>query len=92
VLVDLEYCTEDQVIECLAKNREYVQAWDQYALNVVLSGQWGSLDGRWNQGWHIYEFPSWEQSPYDRETFKQVTAQQALDLLRRKILKRNKPE
>jgi len=26
-------------------------------------------------------------NPYDRETFKQVTAQQALDLLRRKILK-----
>jgi nicotinamide-nucleotide amidase len=27
-------------------------------------------------------------NPYDRETFKQVTAQQALDLLRRRILKR----
>ena len=26
-------------------------------------------------------------NPYDRETFKQVTAQQAMDLLRRKILK-----
>ena len=29
-------------------------------------------------------------NPYDRETFKQVTAQQALDLLRRKILKAKK--
>jgi nicotinamide-nucleotide amidase len=29
-------------------------------------------------------------NPYDRETFKQVTAQQALDLLRRKILKRER--
>jgi nicotinamide-nucleotide amidase len=26
-------------------------------------------------------------NPYDRETFKQVTAQQALNLLRRRILK-----
>jgi nicotinamide-nucleotide amidase len=29
-------------------------------------------------------------NPYDRETFKQVTAQQAMDLLRRKILKKGK--
>jgi lipopolysaccharide biosynthesis glycosyltransferase len=60
-----------QLVECLSKNAPYVKLWDQYALNVVLSNHWGSLDRRWNQGQHIYEFPTWDLSPYDRETFEQ---------------------
>jgi lipopolysaccharide biosynthesis glycosyltransferase len=60
-----------QLVECLTKNAEHVHLWDQYALNVVLAGRWGGLDRRWNQGLHVYQFPSWEVSPYDRETFEQ---------------------
>jgi lipopolysaccharide biosynthesis glycosyltransferase len=60
-----------QVIDCLAKNAAHVHLWDQYALNVVLTRRWGSLDRRWNQGCHVYQFPSWEQSPYDKETLEQ---------------------
>jgi lipopolysaccharide biosynthesis glycosyltransferase len=75
LLIDLDaWRGEDltgQIIECLAKNAQYVHLWDQYALNVVLAGRWGSLDRRWNQGCHVYGFPTWELSPYDRETFDQ---------------------
>ena len=63
--------TTSQIIECLAKNAQHVHLWDQYALNVVLTGRWGNLDRRWNQGCHVYRFPSWELSPYDKETFDQ---------------------
>ena len=58
-----------QLFSCLTNNREHVLWWDQYALNVVLSGRWGHLDPRWNQGAHIFKYPSWEQSPFDRTTF-----------------------
>jgi lipopolysaccharide biosynthesis glycosyltransferase len=46
--------------------------WDQYALNVVLAGRWRSLDHRWNQGAHIYAYPSAAASPLDAATFARV--------------------
>ncbi len=59
-------------LACLAQNREHIVFWDQYALNVVLAGRWGQLDVRWNQGWHAFAYPTWEQSPFDRETFDRL--------------------
>jgi lipopolysaccharide biosynthesis glycosyltransferase len=74
LVIDLEgWRREDltgQLIECLTNNAKHVHLWDQYALNVVLAGRWGSLDRRWNQGFHIYQFPCWELSPYSREEFE----------------------
>jgi lipopolysaccharide biosynthesis glycosyltransferase len=58
-----------QLIECLARNKKHVRWWDQYAMNVVLSGRWGRLDPRWNQGSHIYRYPTWQQSPYDEQSY-----------------------
>jgi len=46
--------------------------WDQYALNVVLAGRWGALDARWNQGANVFAYPTWSQSPFDREAYKQL--------------------
>jgi lipopolysaccharide biosynthesis glycosyltransferase len=60
-----------QLITCLTENAEHVHLWDQYALNVVLARRWGELDRRWNQGLHVYQFPSWELSPYSREVLDQ---------------------
>jgi Glycosyl transferase family 8 len=75
LLIDLDGWRREhiptQLIECLAQNTHYVNLWDQYALTVALAGRWGSLDRRWNQGSHIYRFPTWELSPYDCETFEQ---------------------
>lgn len=61
-----------QSLACLEQNRQHVLFWDQYALNVVLAGSWGQLDVRWNQGWHVFTYPTWEQSPFDRQTFEQL--------------------
>ncbi|MBI2823286.1 MAG: glycosyltransferase family 8 protein [Planctomycetia bacterium] len=59
-------------LECLDRNRQHVQWWDQYALNVVLADRWGRLDMRWNQGMHAYAYPTWKRSPFDRQTFEQL--------------------
>jgi lipopolysaccharide biosynthesis glycosyltransferase len=58
-----------QLLECLAANRKHVRWWDQYAMNVVLAGRWGRLDLRWNQGSHIYRYPTWQQSPFDQVSY-----------------------
>jgi lipopolysaccharide biosynthesis glycosyltransferase len=58
----------EQMLDCLRKYREHVLWWDQYALNVALAGNWRPLDYRWNQGTHVYAYPSWRESPVDRET------------------------
>jgi lipopolysaccharide biosynthesis glycosyltransferase len=61
-----------KMIDCLAQHNQFVRWWDQYALNVVLAGRWGRLDGRWNQGANIYVYPSAEDSPFDSETFARL--------------------
>jgi lipopolysaccharide biosynthesis glycosyltransferase len=61
-----------RMLDCLRENREHILWWDQYALNVVLSGKWRPLDLRWNQGTHVYAFPSWRNSPVERETFTEL--------------------
>jgi lipopolysaccharide biosynthesis glycosyltransferase len=61
-----------EFIECLEQNRAHVRWWDQYALNVVLAGRWGALDGRWNQGSQIFAYPSWRHNPLDRHEFDRV--------------------
>lgn len=64
--------TADAVLDCLRTHRQHVLWWDQYALNVVLAGKWRPLDRRWNQGAHVYQYPSWADSPLDAETFARV--------------------
>jgi lipopolysaccharide biosynthesis glycosyltransferase len=61
-----------RLLACLEQNRPYVRWSDQYALNVVLTKCWGELDLRWNQGSNIFSYPSWSQSPFDRQTFEQL--------------------
>jgi lipopolysaccharide biosynthesis glycosyltransferase len=76
LLVDLDGWRREnlsaRMLDCLARYRQHVTWWDQYALNVVLAGRWGRLDPRWNQGSHVFVYPTWEQSPLDRRTFEQM--------------------
>jgi len=76
MLIDVKAWRARQIGKrCLALLREQrgnAQWWDQYAMNVVLDGCWGELDSRWNQGARIYAYPSWEQSPFDEETFRRL--------------------
>jgi lipopolysaccharide biosynthesis glycosyltransferase len=74
MLFDLVACRKldltTQLIQCLQENREHVKWWDQYALNVVLAGQWSVLDPRWNQGAFLYKFPDWSYSHLDKQAFQ----------------------
>jgi lipopolysaccharide biosynthesis glycosyltransferase len=62
----------ERMLTCLREHREHILWWDQYALNVVLARRWRALDDRWNQGAHIFEYPNWRLSPFDRETFARL--------------------
>ncbi len=64
----------ERLLQCLDEHREHVLWCDQYALNVVFAGKWRALDRRWNQGAHIFVYPTWWESPFDRETFRLLRA------------------
>ncbi len=59
-------------LECLSRHRDFVNYWDQYALNVVLHGKWRAIDMAWNQGFMAVAYRSWKRSPMDRETYQRV--------------------
>lgn len=59
-------------LACLEQNREHLRWWDQYALNVVLAGRWRPLDYRWNQGVHLFKYPSAAKSPFEKETYRRL--------------------
>ena len=62
----------EQMLRTLREHRQHVLWWDQYALNAVLAGKWRELDGRWNQGAHLFVYPNWRQSPLDRQQYEQL--------------------
>ena len=62
----------EKLLDCLRQNQAFVWCWDQYALNVVFAGQWGQLPLRWNQGAHVFEYPSEQFSPVDAQQFVQM--------------------
>jgi lipopolysaccharide biosynthesis glycosyltransferase len=76
LLADLAAWRRDRLAErmlaCLREHHQHVRWWDQYALNVVLAGQWREIDPRWNQGAHVYAFPGWQESPFNRATFESL--------------------
>ena len=61
-----------RLLRCLRENPEHVWCWDQYALNVVFSEQWGQLDYRWNQGAHVFEYPDETCSPIELKQFQSM--------------------
>jgi lipopolysaccharide biosynthesis glycosyltransferase len=62
----------EKMLDCLRRHRQHVLWWDQYALNVVLAGAWRALDHRWNQGSHVYAYPSWQESPFSHADYTSV--------------------
>jgi len=61
-----------RAMDCLREHQDYVLWCDEYALNVVMSGQWGELDARWNQGAAFNSYPSWHESPFDQDTYERI--------------------
>ncbi|MDG2274163.1 MAG: glycosyltransferase family 8 protein, partial [Halioglobus sp.] len=62
-------CIEQSLLACLRDNEQFVWCWDQYALNVVFAGKWSVLPARWNQGTHVFYYPSPEFSPIPEDDF-----------------------
>ena len=52
-------------LDILSRNRQHLLYHDQYALNVILYQRWRPLALSWNQGSHIYKYPTWQDSPFD---------------------------
>lgn len=61
-----------EVLDYLRKHHEHVRFVDQDGLNVVLWDKWASLMPTWNQMPHIYRFPSWRHSPFEKDTFREI--------------------
>ena len=69
---------EQKLFDCLRKNSKFIWCWDQYALNVVFAGKWGKLPLRWNQGAHVFKYPSIQHSPVDSESFESMRDRPAI--------------
>jgi lipopolysaccharide biosynthesis glycosyltransferase len=67
-----------KLLSCLRENRAHVWCWDQYALNVVFANQWGRLESKWNQGAHVFEYPSESASPIPSEEFASMRDEPAI--------------
>lgn len=63
-----------KVIRYIDQHPENIRYPDQDGLNIVLADQWGELDLRWNQTPFIYYYSSWQDSPFDQETYDNVTS------------------
>jgi lipopolysaccharide biosynthesis glycosyltransferase len=53
-----------QMLKILAEHREHVLYWDQYALNVVLSGRWKPINALWNQNAIVFRYKGWRKSRF----------------------------
>ncbi len=62
----------ERLLKVLRDNEQFVWCWDQYALNVVFSGQWRPLPLRWNQGAHVFEYPDASYNPLDPVAFQEM--------------------
>jgi lipopolysaccharide biosynthesis glycosyltransferase len=57
----------EKMLRCLHDHREHAIHWDQYALNVVLSGRWRRLDLCWNAATALRNYPSADVSPFSAQ-------------------------
>jgi lipopolysaccharide biosynthesis glycosyltransferase len=76
MLANIERWRQEQIgrraLACLRDNEGSVRYWDQYALNVLFSGQWKILDPRWNQNSQVFRLPDWKLSHYSEGEYNQV--------------------
>ncbi|WP_036477619.1 glycosyltransferase family 8 protein [Myxosarcina sp. GI1] len=73
LVMDLEKWRKDKVA---VETMEYVSKWnlhtDQEGLNIVFRNKWKEIDPRWNRTSGIYEYNSWENSPFSKEEFNKL--------------------
>jgi lipopolysaccharide biosynthesis glycosyltransferase len=59
----------EKMLNILATNREHVTYFDQYALNVALSGRWKPLSPMWNQNSMVFRYKGWKRSKFCKRQF-----------------------
>ncbi len=68
----------ERLLRCLRDNQRFVWCWDQYALNVVFAGEWDRFSPRWNQGAHVFEYPSERYAPIDSSLWLEMKRDPAI--------------
>jgi len=76
MLIDLDLWRrenlEEKFLQCMRNNHEHIRFWDQYVLNVVLSGRWGRLESVWNRQPFVRWIPTWQDSTFDEEEWQRI--------------------
>lgn len=54
-----------KVVKCIFQHKLL----DQEGLNIILKDKWKEIDPRWNRTAGIYEYNSWENSPFSQDEF-----------------------
>ncbi|MGG6241634.1 glycosyltransferase family 8 protein [Nodosilinea sp. AN01ver1] len=63
--------TADKVLEFIGQHPDLPLP-DQDALNIVLAGQWGELNPRWNQTHVVHNYRSYQDSPYNEKLYQDL--------------------
>ncbi|BAZ40636.1 glycosyl transferase family 8 [Calothrix sp. NIES-4101] len=61
-----------KAIDYLKQNKDYIRFADQDILNALFVGEWGELDLRWNVTPGIYEYASWNESPFSENVYNNL--------------------
>ena len=62
----------EELIRFTEAHFEHNVSADQYAINCCLTTRRTLIDPRWNQLQSFFKYPSWRESPFDAETFRQL--------------------
>jgi lipopolysaccharide biosynthesis glycosyltransferase len=54
-----------KLFQYLETYKDFVQHHDQEAMNALFVGKWGEIEPQWNQTPNFFNYPSWQESPYE---------------------------
>jgi lipopolysaccharide biosynthesis glycosyltransferase len=55
-----------KLFQYLETYKDFVQHHDQEAMNALFAGKWGEIEPQWNQTPNLFDYPSWQESPYQK--------------------------
>lgn len=61
-----------QAMDYLKNQKEYIRFHDQDILNSLVASQWYELDPRWNLTPGIFEYTSWQESPFSETVYDEL--------------------
>jgi lipopolysaccharide biosynthesis glycosyltransferase len=73
MVINLEKCRSEKTsIKAIEYVSQYKLPGNQVALSLTLKDKWKELDPRWNRTAGIYEYDSWEKSPFSQDEFNNL--------------------